>query len=38
MTGGPAQALKLYDRGLLKEGFRADVTMFDPRDFSDQAT
>jgi N-acyl-D-aspartate/D-glutamate deacylase len=38
MTGGPAQALKLYDRGLLKAGFRADVTMFDPHDFRDQAT
>jgi N-acyl-D-amino-acid deacylase len=38
MTGGPAQALKLADRGLLKEGYRADVTMFDPADFRDQAT
>jgi len=38
MTGGPAQALKLSDRGLLKQGYRADVTMFDPRDFRDQAT
>jgi N-acyl-D-aspartate/D-glutamate deacylase len=38
MTGGPAKALKLADRGLLKEGFRADVTMFDPHDFRDQAT
>lgn len=38
MTGGPAQALKLADCGLLKEGFRADVTLFDPDDFRDQAT
>jgi N-acyl-D-amino-acid deacylase len=38
MTGGPARALKLADRGLLKEGYRADVTMFDPDDFRDQAT
>jgi N-acyl-D-amino-acid deacylase len=38
MTGGPAQALKLRDRGLLKEGYRADVTMFDPDDFQDEAT
>jgi len=38
MTGGPAQALKLRDRGLLREGFRADVTLFDPEDFRDQAT
>jgi N-acyl-D-aspartate/D-glutamate deacylase len=38
MTGGPAKALKLFDRGLLKEGYRADVTLFDPADFRDQAT
>jgi len=38
MTGGPARALKLSDRGLLKEGFRADVAVFDPDDFRDLAT
>jgi N-acyl-D-amino-acid deacylase len=38
MTGGPAKALKLRDRGLLREGFRADVTIFDPDDFRDLAT
>jgi N-acyl-D-aspartate/D-glutamate deacylase len=38
MTGGPAKALKLRDRGLLREGYRADITMFDPDDFRDQAT
>jgi N-acyl-D-amino-acid deacylase len=38
MTGGPAKALKLRDRGLLKEGYRADVTIFDPDDFRDEAT
>jgi N-acyl-D-amino-acid deacylase len=38
MTGGPAKALKLRDRGLLKEGYRADVTIFDPYDFRDEAT
>jgi N-acyl-D-amino-acid deacylase len=38
MTGGPAQALKLRDRGLLRAGFRADVTLFDPEDFYDLAT
>jgi N-acyl-D-amino-acid deacylase len=38
MTGGPAKALKLVDRGLLKEGHRADLTMFDPHDFRDLAT
>jgi N-acyl-D-amino-acid deacylase len=38
MTGGTARALKLRDRGLLREGYRADVTLFDPEDFVDQAT
>jgi N-acyl-D-amino-acid deacylase len=38
MTGGTARALKLKDRGLLKEGYRADVAIFDPADFRDRAT
>src|ERR1051325_10162611 len=38
MTGGTARALKLKDRGLLRESWRADVTIFDPADFKDQAT
>src|SRR5437660_5301993 len=38
MTGGPAKALKLSDRGLLKEGYRADVAIFAPDDFRDEAT
>jgi N-acyl-D-amino-acid deacylase len=38
MTGATAGALKLRDRGLLKEGWRADVTIFDPADFRDRAT
>jgi N-acyl-D-amino-acid deacylase len=38
MTGATARALKLADRGLLKEGFRADVVIFDPADFADRAT
>ena len=38
MTGASARALKLKDRGLLKEGWRADVTLFDPNDFKDRAT
>jgi N-acyl-D-aspartate/D-glutamate deacylase len=38
MTGATARALKLKDRGLLKEGYRADVTVFDPEDFRDRAT
>jgi N-acyl-D-aspartate/D-glutamate deacylase len=38
MTGATAQALRLRDRGLLKEGYRADMTIFDPADFKDRAT
>jgi N-acyl-D-amino-acid deacylase len=38
MTGATARALKLKDRGLLQEGFRADVVIFDPKDFKDRAT
>jgi len=38
MSGGPAKALRLRERGLLREGYRADVTVFDPDDFRDQAT
>jgi len=38
MTGGSAKALKLRDRGLLRESYRADITIFDPDDFREQAT
>jgi N-acyl-D-amino-acid deacylase len=38
MTGATARALKLKDRGLLRDGFRADVVIFDPSDFADRAT
>jgi N-acyl-D-amino-acid deacylase len=38
MTGATAGALKLRDRGRLTEGFRADVVIFDPKDFRDRAT
>jgi N-acyl-D-amino-acid deacylase len=38
MTGATAKALKLRDRGLLREGWRADVAVFDPADFRDLAT
>jgi N-acyl-D-amino-acid deacylase len=38
MTGATAKALKLRDRGFIREGYRADVTIFDPADFKDRAT
>src|SRR5947207_9769930 len=38
MTGATARALRLRDRGLLREGYRADITIFDPADFTDRAT
>lgn len=34
----PAQNLKLKKRGLLKEGYYADVVIFDPETVTDQAT
>ena len=33
MTGASARALKLKDRGLLKEGYCADLAIFDPARF-----
>jgi N-acyl-D-aspartate/D-glutamate deacylase len=38
MTGATARALKLRDRGLIREGYRADLTIFDPADFKDRAS
>jgi N-acyl-D-amino-acid deacylase len=38
MTGATAAALRLRDRGLLREGYRADIAIFDPTDFVDRAT
>jgi N-acyl-D-aspartate/D-glutamate deacylase len=38
MTGATATALRLRDRGLLREGYRADIAIFDPADFKDRAT
>jgi N-acyl-D-amino-acid deacylase len=38
MTGASAQALGLADRGLLREGMRADVTVFDPTAIAERAT
>jgi len=38
MTSLPAQREQLRDRGLLKEGFFADITIFDPATILDRAT
>ena len=38
MTSMPAQRLGLPDRGLLREGFKADITLFDPQTVKDEAT
>ncbi len=38
MTGNPAARLNLQDRGILREGMRADITVFDPDEVIDTAT
>jgi N-acyl-D-aspartate/D-glutamate deacylase len=38
MTGLPAQVLRLRDRGLLREGYWADVVVFDPERVGDRAS
>jgi N-acyl-D-aspartate/D-glutamate deacylase len=38
MTGATAKALRLADRGLLRAGYKADVTLFEPEAFKDLAT
>ena len=38
MTSLPAQRFKLWDRGLLKPGFKADITVFNPDTIIDKAT
>ena len=38
MTGGSAAALRLRDRGTLREGTWADITVFDPQSIGERAT
>jgi N-acyl-D-amino-acid deacylase len=38
MTGMPAQRFRLAQRGLIREGFQADLTLFDPEKIIDTAT
>ena len=38
MTSAPAQRLGLRDRGQIREGFWADITVFNPRTIRDEAT
>lgn len=38
MTSLPAQVLRLKDRGLLREGYWADVVVFDPNTVADVGT
>jgi N-acyl-D-aspartate/D-glutamate deacylase len=38
MTSFPAQKLRLMDRGLLREGMWADITILDLETITDQAT
>jgi N-acyl-D-aspartate/D-glutamate deacylase len=38
MTALPANRLKLMDRGVLRPGMKADVTVFDPATIADKST
>ncbi len=37
MSGYPAERLKMWDRGILRPGMKADVVIFDPATVSDKA-
>ena len=38
MSGYPAARLKIWDRGLLRPGMKADLVIFDPEKIADRAT
>jgi N-acyl-D-amino-acid deacylase len=38
MTSLPAQTLRLKERGIIREGLYADLTIFDRNTFEDKAT
>ena len=38
MTSLPAEILRMNDRGLIREGLAADITVFDPKKLRDTAT
>jgi N-acyl-D-aspartate/D-glutamate deacylase len=37
MSGYPAERLKIWDRGLLRPGMKADVIVFNPNTVADKA-
>ncbi|MEE8449107.1 MAG: amidohydrolase family protein, partial [Thermodesulfobacteriota bacterium] len=38
MTWDPCRVLNIQDRGLIKEGYKADLVVFDPDQIKDTAT